>query len=99
MGISVLAIILVIILSGIIYIIYSVKTAEIQDEHLDEPVDKTAFSKPAGWKVGKMPPELQNAPKMTLKKIPGQRSQTVVDDLVERWKKKDIPNLPKTDQK
>jgi len=91
MVISVLAIISVIILSGIIYIIYSVNTAEVQSEQFD----KDAFAKPSGWKIGKMPPELQKASKVTLKKVSGHPSHTVVEDLVERLKKKDISNLPK----
>ena len=93
MHISVLAIISVVLLLGIIYIIYSVRVAEVQEGHLDEPFDEKAFSKPAGWKTGKMPPELQNK-KVSLKKIP-QPSQADVEDLMEKWKE-DLPKIRKT---
>ena len=91
MDISVLGIMSVIVLAGIVYIIYSVNTAEVQDEQFDQD----AFAKPSGWKIGKMPPELQKTSKVTLKKVSGHSSHTVVDDLVERLKKKDISNISK----
>lgn len=95
MGIAVFVIISV-ILSGIIYIIYSVKFAEIADGNLDEQFDEKAFSKPAGWKVGKMPPELQKQTKVALKKIPSQSPGSVVEDLVEKWKEKDLSHVRKS---
>lgn len=95
MSISVFIIISV-ILCGILYIIYSVKVAEVPDGHLEEHFDKKAFSKPAGWKVGKMPTELQKQTKVTLKKVPGQPTPTVVEDLVEKWKEKDLSPVRKS---
>lgn len=83
-------VIISVILSGIVYIIYSVKSAEIPDKHLDEQFDEKAFSKPAGWKVGKMPPELREQTKVALNKIPEQSSNTVLNDLLDRWKEKDL---------
>jgi hypothetical protein len=97
MSISVFVVIAIILFSGIIYIIYSVKVAEIQEGHLDQEVAKKTFSKPAGWKVGKMPPELLGKKKVVLNKTPYHQSRSVVDDLVERWKEKDLSKMKKTD--
>jgi hypothetical protein len=96
MTISVFAILAIILSLGIIYVIYSVKVAEIQDGVLDEDIVKKTYAKPAGWKVGKMPPELQGKKKVVLSRIPNQNSHSVVEDLVEKWKEKDLSKAKKT---
>ncbi len=58
MSITVFIIISFLVL-GITFTVCSIKTAEVDEGHLDEQFDRKAFSKPAGWKVGKMPEALQ----------------------------------------
>ena len=93
MNISSFLVIAFIIFSGIIFIIYNVKVAEIQEGHLDEEVAKKSFSKPAGWKVGKMPPELQGKKKIVLNKTSYHQPRSVVEDLVEKWKENDLSKI------
>ena len=96
MKISVLVVIAVFLFLRIIYIIYSVKVAEVDNGLLDEDFDKDAFAKPAGWKIGKLPPELQNHRKVVLKPSGSGHNSSVVDNMVERWKVNELSSLKKS---
>lgn len=47
---------------GVIFTVYGIKMAEVDEGHLEEQFDREAFSKPSGWKVGKMPESLRENP-------------------------------------
>lgn len=69
MIVTVLIIITVLLILGIIYTIFSIRFAEVDENHIEEPFDENAYSKPGGWKVGKMPLELQNSKYLEKKEI------------------------------
>lgn len=60
-------------LLGIIYTLLSINFAEVDDQGIEEEFNKNDFSKPIGWKVGKLPPELQ--PKNKVEKLESQEKK------------------------
>lgn len=97
MNISLLFILSAFLLLSIISILYSVKSAQIQDEPLEGTFDPQSFAKPKNWKIGKMPPELQQQKKTVFKKSPQERSASVVNNLMERLESKKNSPLGKED--
>ena len=67
-------IIIALLILGIIFTVSSIKMAEVDEGHLEELFDRKAFSKPSGWKEGKMPEALQ--PKKKLINDPQASNQT-----------------------
>jgi len=63
MMVTVFIIITILLGLGIIHIIYSIKTASVDEEQLEQSFDVEAFAKPEGWKMGKMPAGLKNTEK------------------------------------
>lgn len=60
MSVTVYIIISILLVLGIIFTVFSIKMAEVDEEHLEGQFDPEAFSKPSGWKVGKLPEELKH---------------------------------------
>src|SRR5690554_385266 len=95
MSITVLIVILILLVSGILYIIYSIKMAEIQDDLLDEEFDEKAFSKPSGWKVGVMPKELQTKKKVEFVKSDPESPDYGLEDIITKWRNEELSKLNK----
>jgi len=95
MNTTVLIVILVLLVLGLLFIIYSVKVAEVQEDFMDEELNEEAFSKPAGWKVGTMPKELQSAKKTHLVKRTSEKPDYGLEDIISKWKQEEVSKANK----
>lgn len=82
---TVIFILSVLLLLGIAFTVYCIKTAEVDEGQIEERPDECLFSKPVGWKVGKLPQELQNHKKVELKEIYANRKRDSLNDLSEKF--------------
>ena len=78
-------IILVLLLLGIAFTVYCIKMAEVDEGQIEERPDENSFSKPVGWKVGKLPVELQNSKKVASKVVNASRKRNSLEDLSEKF--------------
>ena len=82
---TVIFIISVLLLLGIAFTVYCIMMAEVDEGQIEELPDENSFLKPVGWKVGKLPKELQNTKKVELKEIKANRKSNSVKDLSEKF--------------
>ena len=64
-----IVIFLVLLCLGLVYTVYGIYTAEEDKFNIEEPFDEKTFSKPSGWKVGKMPKGWISQPPVKKEKI------------------------------
>lgn len=95
MSITVLLVISILLVLGLLYMVYSIKVAEVHDDLLDEEFDEKAFSKPDGWKVGTMPKELQNTKKIELVKRASGKPNFGVENIISKWKMEELSKFNK----
>lgn len=89
----ILIVISVLFVFGIIYTLYSIRTAEEDNGHLDEGFDEKSFVKPPGWKEGKMPLNLQRPVKIQPAKVKEEKKHSVFEVL---WSKLSLHKSSKT---
>ena len=68
-------------LLGIIYTLLSINFAEVDEQGIEDQFNKTDFSKPIGWKVGKLPPEMQPKNKVEMHGISLERKRVSVENM------------------
>ncbi|MEX2591245.1 MAG: hypothetical protein WD426_00630 [Anditalea sp.] len=86
---TILIIISILLFLGIIYTIYSISVAEVDEGPLEEDLDENAFAKPPGWKVGKMPKDLPKPIKITRSETKHNKKSVSLRDLISKlhWEK------------
>lgn len=62
---------------GLGYSFYGVYTAEEDKLNIEEPFDENSFSKPTGWRVGKMPKSWMATPPVKREKVILQEKSSV----------------------
>lgn len=90
---AVLVLISFLFISSILYMIYSVKGATVYNEEFD----KEAFSKPPGWKVGKLPDDLKIQKEMEVRRDHSHNTTCVLEGLIQTLKVKNLSEDTKTD--
>lgn len=68
-------------LLGIIYTLLSINFAEVDEQGIEEEFDKNDFSKPIGWKVGKLPPEMQPKIKVEIQGMSLERKRVSMENM------------------
>ena len=81
---TILIVISILLVLGIIYTIYSISVAKVDEGQMEEDFDEKAFTKPPGWKVGKMPKDLPKPLKVTKKKIKERESSDLLGELISK---------------
>ena len=66
---TVLIIVAVTIGLGIVYTIYTISTADVDEGQIEQDFDENKFAKPSGWKVGKLPADLKKGEKAEVKEL------------------------------
>jgi len=82
---TVILIISVFLFSGIAFTVYCIKMAEVDEGQIEERPDKNYFSKPVGWKEGKLPQEMQNSKIAASKVVTSSRKRNSLEDLSEKF--------------
>jgi hypothetical protein len=82
---TVIFVLSVLLLLGIAFTVYCIKMAEVDEGQIEERPDEYLFSKPEGWKVGKLTKEMQNFRKVELKEIYADRKRNSFNDLSEKF--------------
>lgn len=83
-------------LLGIIYTLLSINFAEVDEQGIEEEFNKNDFSKPIGWKVGKLPPEMEPKNKVEKPEIKVEKKRMSVENYFTTLQEKnDSPLLKK----
>jgi hypothetical protein len=96
MMVMILSTIIILLVLGVIYTIYSILVAEVDEGQLEDKLDENAYVKPPGWKEGKMPKDLPQPIKIVKNEANNKEKSVSVKDLVHKFDWESASNAKKS---